>query len=82
MIVLDLFAESFPMYNESHSFYGQPFIWCMLHDFGGNLGFYGKIQHINKVLKCLYIFENNKLKLNRFSIKVICFVYSFETYFN
>jgi len=48
MIVLDLFAESFPMYNESHSFYGQPFIWCMLHDFGGNLGFYGKIQHINK----------------------------------
>merc|ERR1739838_13008 len=48
MIVLDLFAESYPQYNVTRSFYGQPFIWCMLHNFGGNLGFYGKIHRIIK----------------------------------
>uniref|UniRef100_A0A4W3HRA3 Alpha-N-acetylglucosaminidase n=1 Tax=Callorhinchus milii TaxID=7868 RepID=A0A4W3HRA3_CALMI len=48
MIVLDLFAESQPMYAKTQSFYGQPFIWCMLHNFGGNLGMYGTVESINK----------------------------------
>ncbi len=46
MIVLDLFAEVDPIWKETKSFYGQPFIWCMLHNFGGNLGMYGKVESI------------------------------------
>lgn len=46
MIVLDLMAESAPVWKRSESFYGQPFIWCMLHNFGGNLGLYGAIESI------------------------------------
>lgn len=47
MIVLDLFAETEPIYSYTKSFYGQPFIWCMLHNFGGNSGFFGTVESIN-----------------------------------
>ena len=46
MIVLDLYAEILPVWKGTHSFYGQPFIWCMLHNFGGNLGMHGTLQTI------------------------------------
>ncbi|XP_053121685.1 alpha-N-acetylglucosaminidase [Hemicordylus capensis] len=47
MVVLDLFAESKPVYSWTESFYGQPFIWCMLHNFGGNHGLFGTAESIN-----------------------------------
>ncbi len=46
MIVLDLYAEVNPIWQRTESFYGQPFIWCMLHNFGGNIGFYGKFMNV------------------------------------
>uniref|UniRef100_A0A8D0GML8 Alpha-N-acetylglucosaminidase n=1 Tax=Sphenodon punctatus TaxID=8508 RepID=A0A8D0GML8_SPHPU len=48
MVVLDLFAESKPVYPWTESFYGQPFIWCMLHNFGGNHGLFGTVESINR----------------------------------
>lgn len=47
MIVLDLFAETEPIFSYTESFYGQPFIWCMLNNFGGNSGFFGTVESIN-----------------------------------
>ncbi|KAK0140579.1 Alpha-N-acetylglucosaminidase [Merluccius polli] len=47
MIVLDLFAETEPIFTYTESFYGQPFIWCMLQNFGGNSGFFGQVESIN-----------------------------------
>ncbi|XP_078488084.1 alpha-N-acetylglucosaminidase isoform X2 [Ciona intestinalis] len=46
MLILDLFSESYPQYLPDW-YFGQPFLWCMLHDFGGNMGFYGKINTVN-----------------------------------
>lgn len=46
MIVLDLYAEASPVWQRTESFYGQPFIWCMLHNFGGNIGLYGELTSI------------------------------------
>lgn len=48
MLVLDLFAESKPVYSWTESFYGQPFIWCMLHNFGGNHGLFGMADSVNQ----------------------------------
>ncbi|KAM8945599.1 alpha-N-acetylglucosaminidase [Pelodytes ibericus] len=48
IIVLDLFAETVPVYQTTQSFYGQPFIWCMLHNFGGNHGLFGKVESVNR----------------------------------
>ncbi|XP_031787626.1 alpha-N-acetylglucosaminidase isoform X1 [Nasonia vitripennis] len=48
MIILDLQSEQFPQYKRFHSYFGQPFIWCMLHNFGGTLGMFGSAGVINK----------------------------------
>ncbi len=48
LIVLDLYAEEHPTYNKLDSFFGQPFIWVMLHNFGGSLSMYGDLESINK----------------------------------
>ncbi|GFF94021.1 alpha-N-acetylglucosaminidase [Aspergillus udagawae] len=46
MIILDLFAESQPVWKDTDSFYGKPWIWCQVHDYGGNMGLYGQIMNI------------------------------------
>lgn len=38
LILLDLYAEVFPIWLRTASFYGIPFIFCQLHNFGGNNG--------------------------------------------
>lgn len=48
MLVLDLQAEQWPQYNLYSMYYGQPFIWSMLHNFGGTLGMFGNVVTINK----------------------------------
>lgn len=49
MIILELFAEVRPVYRQTKSYFGQPFIWCMLHNFGGTMELYGRFDSINKV---------------------------------
>lgn len=46
MLLLDLFAESAPQWLRTNSFYGKPWIWCELHDYGGNMGLYGQIENV------------------------------------
>lgn len=44
MLVLDLQSEQFPQYDRTESYHGQPFIWCMLSNFGGTLGMLGSVD--------------------------------------
>ncbi|KAL5543474.1 hypothetical protein UlMin_007258 [Ulmus minor] len=46
MIVLDLFAEAKPIWNTSSQFYGTPYVWCLLHNFGGNIEMYGILDSV------------------------------------
>ncbi|MBE6216125.1 MAG: alpha-N-acetylglucosaminidase [Bacteroidales bacterium] len=46
MIILDLWAEENPVWNRSESFYGKPWIWCMLHNFGGRNMLYGNAHKL------------------------------------
>ncbi|QCD95604.1 alpha-N-acetylglucosaminidase [Vigna unguiculata] len=47
MVVLDLFADEKPIWKSSFQFYGTPYIWCMLHNFGGNIEMYGTLDAIS-----------------------------------
>ncbi|KOM42460.1 hypothetical protein LR48_Vigan05g006400 [Vigna angularis] len=47
MVVLDLFADVKPIWKSSFQFYGTPYIWCMLHNFGGNIEMYGTLDAIS-----------------------------------
>lgn len=45
LIILDLFADEHPVWPKLLN-YSKPFIWCMLHSFGGNRAIYGNITAI------------------------------------
>ncbi|XVF73610.1 hypothetical protein PTKIN_Ptkin12aG0216000 [Pterospermum kingtungense] len=47
MIVLDLFADVKPIWAYSSQFYGTPYVWCLLHNFGGNIEMYGILDAIS-----------------------------------
>ncbi|XP_074117693.1 alpha-N-acetylglucosaminidase-like [Sminthopsis crassicaudata] len=59
LLVLDLYAESKPVYSRTDSFYGQPFIWCMLHNFGGNHGLFGALDAVNRGPSDARLFPNS-----------------------
>ncbi|KAG1682557.1 Alpha-N-acetylglucosaminidase [Nymphon striatum] len=42
LLLLDLAAERYPQYSRFENFYGQPFIWCMLANYGGKLGLFSQ----------------------------------------
>ena len=48
IILLDLMAEESPLFEQAFikNYYGAPFIWCMLNDFGGNTGLWGDWRSI------------------------------------
>lgn len=46
MIVLDLWSETRPVWSRTNAYYGKPWIWCMLLNFGGNIGMFGKMDVI------------------------------------
>ena len=46
MILLDLAAEIEPVWKRTHAFYGKPWIWNMLNNFGGNVNLFGRMQGV------------------------------------
>lgn len=46
MIILDLATEIEPVWKRTEAFYGKPWIWNMLHNFGGNVSMFGRIEGV------------------------------------
>ncbi|EPS27157.1 putative alpha-N-acetylglucosaminidase [Penicillium oxalicum 114-2] len=46
MLILDLFSESAPQWRRTKSYHGKPWIWCQVHDYGGNMGLYGQLRNV------------------------------------
>ncbi|KAG1760247.1 glycoside hydrolase family 89 protein [Suillus occidentalis] len=46
MIILDLYSEAQPQWERLSSYYGKKWVWCELHDFGGNMGFEGNFVNV------------------------------------
>ena len=46
MIILDLFTEYTPVWSQFENYFGKKWIWCTLHNFGGNPGMWGNLTHI------------------------------------
>lgn len=49
MIILDTFCETFPAWSKSKAFYGRPWIWNMLHNFGGATGMFGRMDEVANI---------------------------------
>ena len=46
MIILDLWSERHPVWKRTNAYYGKPWIWCMLHNFGQNINMSGNATSI------------------------------------
>ncbi|OQR81892.1 alpha-N-acetylglucosaminidase (NAGLU) [Thraustotheca clavata] len=47
MIILDLYSEESPYWAQTSNYYGKPWIYCVLHTFGGNLGMHGNLPRLS-----------------------------------
>ncbi|MBQ1673366.1 MAG: alpha-N-acetylglucosaminidase [Bacteroidales bacterium] len=50
-ILLDYYCERMEVWRKTQSYYGIPFIWCYLGNFGGNTYLAGNIQEISKLIE-------------------------------
>lgn len=46
MVVLDLFCESRPMWNQTQAFCGKPWLWCNIQNFGNTVFLGGALNKI------------------------------------
>lgn len=46
LVVLDLDSEIYPVWQRTEAFYGEQWIWNMLHNFGGRVSLYGVMERV------------------------------------
>jgi alpha-N-acetylglucosaminidase len=46
MILLDLISEGSPAYSRTNFYGGKPFVWSLLHNFGGQIGMRGNLRTV------------------------------------
>ena len=46
LLILDLAAEIEPIWKSTDAFYGKPWIWNMLNNFGGNVNLFGHMDDV------------------------------------
>jgi len=46
MVILDLFCESRPMWNQTQAFCGKPWVWCNIQNFGNRVQLGGALNKI------------------------------------
>ncbi len=51
MILLDLACENAPVWNKTEAFYGKPWIWAVVQDYGGNVGLHAGLPQITGNLR-------------------------------
>ncbi|XP_068213075.1 alpha-N-acetylglucosaminidase-like [Palaemon carinicauda] len=61
MLILDLATDTYPQYSRLSSYFGQPFVACMLHDYGGVDGLFGRVDSLLKNIMAARDFPNSTL---------------------
>lgn len=46
MLILDLWSERFPVWSRTNAYFGKPWLWCMLHNFGQNITLSGNATSV------------------------------------
>lgn len=47
-IILDYYCDNVEVWRRTQSFYGVPFVWCYLGNFGGNTDLAGNLERVNE----------------------------------
>lgn len=47
MLILDLWSERYPVWQRCEAYFGKPWLWCMLHNFGQNINLSGNVRSVS-----------------------------------
>lgn len=61
LILLDYYCDHTEIYPRTENYYGCPFIWCYLGNFGGNTMLAGDIDDVNAKINRLDSIESNNM---------------------
>lgn len=54
LILLDYYCDSTEIWRETQKFYGKPYVWCYLGNFGGNSMMVGNLDDVNLKIDRLF----------------------------
>lgn len=54
LVLLDYYCDSTEIWRDTQSYYGKPYIWCYLGNFGGNTMMVGDIDNVDFKINRLY----------------------------
>jgi alpha-N-acetylglucosaminidase len=46
MVILDLFSDGKPQWKRTGAFAGKPWLWCIINNWGGKQGMYGRLGEV------------------------------------
>jgi alpha-N-acetylglucosaminidase len=46
MVVIDLFSDAKPVWNKTNAYSGKQWIWCIINNWGGKQGIYGRLSQV------------------------------------
>lgn len=72
------FVFEVPVWRIANSFFGKKFIWCLLHNFGGSIGIYGRMHVISKApIEDFYDSQRYSIRVRiRLNIRQSCICYA------
>ncbi|HEY1790175.1 MAG TPA: alpha-N-acetylglucosaminidase [Verrucomicrobiae bacterium] len=53
MVILDMCSDFQPMWNATYAYAGKPWLWCIIHNWGGKQGMYGRLEPVGMELPIL-----------------------------
>jgi alpha-N-acetylglucosaminidase len=83
MTLLDYFCENTEVWKFSNSFYGQPFIWCYLGNFGGNTMMAGNLKDVETRMESTFQHAGKNMSgvgstLEGFGVNPVMYEYIFD----
>jgi alpha-N-acetylglucosaminidase len=83
LLLLDYFCDAEEMWKKTESYYGQPFIWCYLGNFGGNSFLAGDLKEVSNRIENTFANAGKNLwglgsTLEAFDLNPLMYEYVFE----
>lgn len=83
MVLLDYFAENTEVWKQTESYFGQPYLWCYLGNFGGNTMLAGNIKETGRRIENAYArggknFWGIGSTLEEFGVNPLMYEYVFD----
>ena len=83
MTMLDYYCDNTEVWKLTDSFFGQPYIWCYLGNFGGNTMMSGDLKQVEKRMENTFVNGGNNMKgvgstTEGFGVNPVMYEYVFE----